>query len=153
MPFLSCLALLLFAVAALLLYYVPLRYVILTWGERPPRASEGGGPAWSPLPPAPGLRERESSPGGPRASPSWLFVSVETGRPPGGAAANDSLVWLLVLGINKFTKKLRNPYSIENNEVLDFLSRVPSDVQKVSPAGSTGQEAPNPLPDTPHTPA
>lgn len=47
-----------------------------------------------------------------------------------------------VLGINKFTKKLRNPYSIDNNEVLDFLSRVPSDVQKVSPAGSAGQEAP-----------
>lgn len=47
-----------------------------------------------------------------------------------------------VLGINKFTKKLRNPYSIDNNEVLDFLSRVPSDVQKVSPTGSAGQEAP-----------
>lgn len=58
--------------------------------------------------------------------------------------SNDTLVWILVLGINKFTKKLRNPYSIDNNEVLDFLSRVPSDVQKVSPAGSAGQEAPNP---------
>ncbi|MEQ2200168.1 hypothetical protein XENOCAPTIV_024151, partial [Xenoophorus captivus] len=34
--------------------------------------------------------------------------------------------------INKFTKKLRNPYCIDNNEVLDFLSRVPSDVQKTS---------------------
>lgn len=34
-------------------------------------------------------------------------------------------------GINKFTKKLRNPYAIDNNELLDFLSRVPSDVQKV----------------------
>lgn len=54
------------------------------------------------------------------------------------------LVWILVLGINKFTKKLRNPYSIDNNEVLDFLSRVPSDVQKVSPAGSADQEARNP---------
>lgn len=51
------------------------------------------------------------------------------------------LVWISVLGINKFTKKLRNPYSIDNNEVLDFLSRVPSDVQKVSPAGSASQEA------------
>ncbi|XP_047437071.1 multiple C2 and transmembrane domain-containing protein 2-like isoform X2 [Mugil cephalus] len=38
---------------------------------------------------------------------------------------------VLIWGINKFTKKLRNPYSIDNNEVLDFLSRVPSDVQKV----------------------
>lgn len=54
------------------------------------------------------------------------------------------LVWISVLGINKFTKKLRNPYSIDNNEVLDFLTRVPSDVQKVSPAGSAGQEAQNP---------
>lgn len=34
-------------------------------------------------------------------------------------------------GVNKFTKKLRDPYSIDNNELLDFLSRVPSDVQVV----------------------
>ncbi|XP_041372653.1 multiple C2 and transmembrane domain-containing protein 1-like isoform X3 [Gigantopelta aegis] len=36
---------------------------------------------------------------------------------------------LLVLawGINKFTKKLRKPNAIPNNELLDFLSRVPSD--------------------------
>ncbi|KAJ8797806.1 hypothetical protein J1605_017008 [Eschrichtius robustus] len=34
-------------------------------------------------------------------------------------------------GINKFTKKLRNPYAINDDELLDFLSRVPSDVQKV----------------------
>uniref|UniRef100_A0A673WNL9 Multiple C2 and transmembrane domain-containing protein 1 n=1 Tax=Salmo trutta TaxID=8032 RepID=A0A673WNL9_SALTR len=40
------------------------------------------------------------------------------------------LSWLCVcMCVNKFTKKLRNPYLIENNEVLDFLSRVPSDVQ------------------------
>lgn len=35
-------------------------------------------------------------------------------------------------GVNKFTKKLRDPYTIDNNELLDFLSRVPSDVQVVS---------------------
>ncbi|XP_028257588.1 multiple C2 and transmembrane domain-containing protein 2 isoform X2 [Parambassis ranga] len=64
-PFLSGLAFLVFVIAAILTYYIPLRYIILIWG------------------------------------------------------------------INKFTKKLRNPYSIDNNEVLDFLSRVPSDVQKV----------------------
>ncbi|XP_054463618.1 multiple C2 and transmembrane domain-containing protein 2-like isoform X2 [Anoplopoma fimbria] len=64
-PFLSSLAFLIFVIATLLTYYVPVRYVVLIWG------------------------------------------------------------------INKFTKKLRNPYSIDNNEVLDFLSRVPSDVQKV----------------------
>ncbi|XP_056605464.1 multiple C2 and transmembrane domain-containing protein 2 isoform X2 [Triplophysa dalaica] len=36
---------------------------------------------------------------------------------------------VLLWGIHKFTKKLRNPYAIDNNEVVDFLSRVPSDVQ------------------------
>lgn len=41
-------------------------------------------------------------------------------------------IFFFILGINKFTKKLRNPYAIDNNELLDFLSRVPSDVQKVS---------------------
>lgn len=39
--------------------------------------------------------------------------------------------YVLFVGIHKFTKKLRNPYAIENNEVMDFLSRVPSDVQMV----------------------
>uniref|UniRef100_A0A8C8S7L1 Multiple C2 and transmembrane domain-containing protein 1 n=1 Tax=Pelusios castaneus TaxID=367368 RepID=A0A8C8S7L1_9SAUR len=38
---------------------------------------------------------------------------------------------VLVWGINKFTKKLRSPYAIDNNELLDFLSRIPSDVQVV----------------------
>ncbi|XP_075063809.1 multiple C2 and transmembrane domain-containing protein 2 isoform X1 [Mixophyes fleayi] len=50
---------------------------------------------------------------------------------------------ILVWGINKFTKRLRNPYAIDNNEFLDFLSRVPSDVQKVQyaeikPCGNQG---------------
>ncbi|XP_010876490.2 multiple C2 and transmembrane domain-containing protein 1 isoform X4 [Esox lucius] len=36
---------------------------------------------------------------------------------------------IIAWGVNKFTKKLRNPYMIDSNEVLDFLSRVPSDVQ------------------------
>ncbi|CAH7337275.1 Mctp2 [Phodopus roborovskii] len=64
-PFLSLLACLILAIATVVLYFIPLRYIVLLWG------------------------------------------------------------------INKFTKKLRNPYSIDNNELLDFLSRVPSDVQKV----------------------
>uniref|UniRef100_A0A2K6RLU9 Multiple C2 and transmembrane domain-containing protein 2 n=1 Tax=Rhinopithecus roxellana TaxID=61622 RepID=A0A2K6RLU9_RHIRO len=64
-PFLSSLACLILAAATIILYFIPLRYIILIWG------------------------------------------------------------------INKFTKKLRNPYCIDNNELLDFLSRVPSDVQKV----------------------
>ncbi|XP_006870761.1 PREDICTED: multiple C2 and transmembrane domain-containing protein 2-like [Chrysochloris asiatica] len=64
-PFLSFLACLILVVSTVVLYFIPLRYIILVWG------------------------------------------------------------------INKFTKKLRNPYTIDNNELLDFLSRVPSDVQKV----------------------
>uniref|UniRef100_A0A0N5BUN0 C2 domain-containing protein n=1 Tax=Strongyloides papillosus TaxID=174720 RepID=A0A0N5BUN0_STREA len=39
--------------------------------------------------------------------------------------------WIvMVWGINKFTRKLRNPHYIPNNELLDFLSRVPSDTEK-----------------------
>ncbi|XP_019720963.1 multiple C2 and transmembrane domain-containing protein 2 isoform X2 [Hippocampus comes] len=64
-PFMSCLACLVLFVATLLLYFIPLRYIVLIWG------------------------------------------------------------------VNKFTKKLRNPYTIDNNELLDFLKRMPSDVQKV----------------------
>ncbi|XP_035041112.1 multiple C2 and transmembrane domain-containing protein 1 isoform X3 [Hippoglossus stenolepis] len=62
-PFLSWLAITAFCLATVLLYLIPLRYLVLAWG------------------------------------------------------------------VNKFTKKLRNPYLIDNNELLDFLSRVPSDVQ------------------------
>lgn len=40
-------------------------------------------------------------------------------------------VFPFLTGINKFTKKLRNPYAIDHSEILDFLKRVPSDVQKV----------------------
>ncbi|XP_022105841.1 multiple C2 and transmembrane domain-containing protein 2-like isoform X3 [Acanthaster planci] len=36
---------------------------------------------------------------------------------------------LLAWGINKFTKKLRKPHAIPNNELLDYLSRIPSDNQ------------------------
>ncbi|XP_077954030.1 multiple C2 and transmembrane domain-containing protein 2-like isoform X2 [Gasterosteus aculeatus] len=64
-PFLSCLCCLVLFVTTALLYFIPLRYIVLIWG------------------------------------------------------------------FNKFTKKLRNPYTIDNNEILDFLKRVPSDVQKV----------------------
>lgn len=52
---------------------------------------------------------------------------------------------VLVWGINKFTKKLRNPYCIDSNEILDFLQRVPSDIQKVQYSvlrAPTGQNPP-----------
>ncbi|XP_022048283.2 LOW QUALITY PROTEIN: multiple C2 and transmembrane domain-containing protein 1 [Acanthochromis polyacanthus] len=64
-PFLSWLAIVALGVATIIIYFIPLRYIVLAWG------------------------------------------------------------------VNKFTKKLRDPYSIDNNELLDFLSRVPSDVQVV----------------------
>ncbi|XP_072551589.1 multiple C2 and transmembrane domain-containing protein 2 [Salminus brasiliensis] len=38
---------------------------------------------------------------------------------------------VLLWGIKKFSKKLINPHAIDSNELLDFLKRVPSDVQKV----------------------
>ncbi|KAM9811063.1 multiple C2 and transmembrane domain-containing protein 1 isoform 1-T1 [Neosynchiropus ocellatus] len=64
-PFLSWLAIVALGLATVLVYFIPLRYIVLAWG------------------------------------------------------------------VNKFTKKLRDPYTIDNNELLDFLSRVPSDVQVV----------------------
>ncbi|XP_067376825.1 multiple C2 and transmembrane domain-containing protein 1 isoform X6 [Channa argus] len=64
-PFLSWLAIVALGVATTIVYFIPLRYIVLAWG------------------------------------------------------------------VNKFTKKLRDPYTIDNNELLDFLSRVPSDVQVV----------------------
>uniref|UniRef100_A0A7N8WLZ0 Multiple C2 domains, transmembrane 1a n=1 Tax=Mastacembelus armatus TaxID=205130 RepID=A0A7N8WLZ0_9TELE len=65
-PFLSWLAIVSLGVATIIIYFIPLRYIVLAWG------------------------------------------------------------------VNKFTKKLRDPYTIDNNELLDFLSRVPSDVQVVA---------------------
>ncbi|XP_040584777.1 multiple C2 and transmembrane domain-containing protein 1 isoform X3 [Mesocricetus auratus] len=51
---------------------------------------------------------------------------------------------VLVWGINKFTKKLRSPYAIDNNELLDFLSRVPSDVQVVQYQELKADHSPSP---------
>ncbi|XP_075746595.1 multiple C2 and transmembrane domain-containing protein 1-like [Rhipicephalus microplus] len=38
---------------------------------------------------------------------------------------------VMAWGINKFTKKLRSPDVVPNNEVMDFLSRVPDNEEKV----------------------
>ncbi|CDW51769.1 Putative conserved plasma membrane protein [Trichuris trichiura] len=36
--------------------------------------------------------------------------------------------WLIIIwGLNKFTKRLRDPNAVQNNELLDFLSRIPSE--------------------------
>lgn len=34
---------------------------------------------------------------------------------------------VMMWGVNKFSRKLLRPHSMVNNEVLDFLSRVPDD--------------------------
>ncbi|XP_065348967.1 multiple C2 and transmembrane domain-containing protein isoform X7 [Cloeon dipterum] len=60
-PYLSWLAIIMISMAAMVLYFVPLRYLIMTWG------------------------------------------------------------------VNKFARKIIRPHTIPNNEVLDFLSRVPDD--------------------------
>jgi len=38
-------------------------------------------------------------------------------------------VIVLLWGVNKFTKKLRKPNFVPNNELMDYLSRVPSHIQ------------------------
>ena len=38
----------------------------------------------------------------------------------------------LNIGVNKFSKRLLNPNYIPNNELLDFISRLPSDEELVS---------------------
>jgi len=35
-------------------------------------------------------------------------------------------------GINKFTRKILRPHTIPNNELLDLLSRVPDNEEKVT---------------------
>ncbi len=37
-----------------------------------------------------------------------------------------------MLGLNKLTKRLRKPNAISNQELLDFLSRSPTDAELVS---------------------
>jgi hypothetical protein len=44
-------------------------------------------------------------------------------------------VLLLLWGINKFTKKLIRPWAINNNELVDFISRVPDNEELVIKKG------------------
>ncbi|KJH41979.1 hypothetical protein DICVIV_12039 [Dictyocaulus viviparus] len=57
---------------------------------------------------------------------SWLAISVLTVATL--LLYFVPLRWIIMAwGINKFTKKLRNPHYVDNNELLDFLSRIPCD--------------------------
>lgn len=38
---------------------------------------------------------------------------------------------IIFLGVNKLTKKLRKPHAVSNQELLDFLSRSPTDFELV----------------------
>lgn len=69
---------------------------------------------------------------GVRRKPSlhhWVGIGCNFSLVVSGQVLNLSL---LFPGINKFTKKLRAPNAIPNNELLDYLSRVPSDKELVS---------------------
>jgi len=49
-------------------------------------------------------------------------------------------------GVNKITKKLFRPWSSSNNELADFLSRVPDDKEKAmykEKFGETGRQVNN----------
>ena len=87
-PFLSYLAIILLLVASLLLYAIPLRYIILAWGTNKFTR---------------------------KLNQLLNLIS---------AAAYQ-------LTLNFLSGKLLRPHSIDNNELLDFLSRVPDDEQLV----------------------
>lgn len=70
--------------ATLLLYLVPLRWILLLWG--------------------------------------WL-TSIWASTFPHSTLSS---------GFNKFSKRLLDPNYVDNNELLDFFSRVPSDQEKVA---------------------
>jgi len=101
-PFLSWLAMAALCSASVLLYLVPLRYLVLAWGEY----------YWV-------LQSTTED----------CWVQHNTQKVPSSS-----------VGVNKFTKKLRDPFLIDNNELLDFLSRVPSDVQVVGRGRERGRE-------------
>lgn len=79
-PFLSYLAMVVLLIVTVLLYLVPVRYIVMAWCKF-----------------------------------SFSFTK------------NFSLFAV----VKKFSKRLLNPHYIDNNELLDFLSRVPSDDEYV----------------------
>lgn len=117
-PFLSNLAFLVLVMATVITYFIPVRYIILLWGKITAVLLSNNGIC-------------------------FLFFQISKTIEPKYRSSLDCDVKFelsvpeivqhcsFFLGIHKFTKKLRNPYAIENNEVMDFLSRVPSDVQMV----------------------
>ena len=85
-PWLSWLAVIVLLIASVILYTVPLRYLILVWGNGFSLHFE-------------------------------LLILL----------LNYLSIWL---GVNKFTKKFRKPPNyIDNTEILDFLSRLPSKIE------------------------
>lgn len=121
MPFLSWLAIVALGVATTIIYFIPLRYIVLAWGEFTLFGcfivSKSPENFFFRVPPPP---------------PLCHFLNVCSILTPTPPATTITTLFFFFPGVNKFTKKLRDPYVIDNNELLDFLSRVPSDVQVVS---------------------
>lgn len=127
-PFLSWLAIVALGVATIILYFIPLRYIVLAWGElmlyfilhhivykniRILYLNKS-------------VCHDVFCVSTQRQYNKYKDVSVFP-----SFNSYPSVPTFLSAGVNKFTKKLRDPYTIDNNELLDFLSRVPSDVQVV----------------------
>ncbi|KAI4891820.1 hypothetical protein NFI96_016547, partial [Prochilodus magdalenae] len=133
-PFLSWLAIVALCVATIVVYFIPLRYIVLAWGlssssQRPESSALVGLMAADLY-----LEKDEASErllmlccwrGSPGSFDTLLKCTCSSSMRCNGALSAQ------LSGVNKFTKKLRDPYTIDNNELLDFLSRVPSDVQVV----------------------
>lgn len=117
MPFLSWLAIVALGVATTIVYFIPLRYIVLAWGELKSNMFICQHCRFS-------SRKQLDHP-----SKNYIQVFRNFFSPLCLLSFTPSL---FSPGVNKFTKKLRDPYTIDNNELLDFLSRVPSDVQVVS---------------------
>lgn len=122
-PFLSWLAIMALGVATTIIYFIPLRYIVLAWGEFTLFGCFT-------VSKSPETFSSESPPPPPPTSISLPQCLLPFN--PTTARHHHHHPFFFFSGVNKFTKKLRDPYIIDNNELLDFLSRVPSDVQVVS---------------------
>ena len=154
-PFLCWMAVTILLLASILFYFVPLRYVILVWGKN------GAACVWigkesSLIPTLRSENLADVSTDCFSLHQAEHVLKLRQGFPISKFVLkpNESnhfvcglsytvcmLVAVMIMscdlprpstGINKFTKRLRKPNYIENNELLDFLSRSPTDRQLVS---------------------
>ena len=117
-PWLSWLAVTVLLLASIGLYLVPLRALLLAWGEW---VVFGQCSFWKRLCSSGFLGQARQ-----HYTPLFVCCQCHFVYPQTHCIS-------VATGINKFTKKLRAPNAIPNNELLDFLSRIPSDKELVSP--------------------